>query len=249
MSSSAREEIIGTIRAALGRGLSFEPKPVGSSLAATGPIELPDRGDFDLVKRFESELTRVGGRYYHAASAELACAYVAQVAAEQQAKTIIGWQTLVPDAIELKSHLEQKGLQFRTEIGEGQIVRDVAHADIGVTGVDYALAETGSLVLLADKGRARSVSLLPPVHIAFVKRVQIISGFDDLFAALLRDRPAKVRDLSSAVTFITGPSRTADIELTLVVGVHGPQQLHVVLLDNQARKHPEPDTTPSRNHS
>jgi L-lactate dehydrogenase complex protein LldG len=84
-------------------------------------------------------------------------------------------------------------------------------------------------VLLARKGQARSISLLPPVHIAVVKPEQLLSGLSDLFP-LLRGE-AEGRDLSSAITFITGPSRTADIELTLVVGVHGPQQLHVVLLD------------------
>ncbi|HYV03597.1 MAG TPA: lactate utilization protein, partial [Blastocatellia bacterium] len=107
-------------------------------------------------------------------------------------------------------------------------------ADIGITSVDYALAETGTLVLRSGAGRARSVSLLPPVHIALLKPDQIVPGLDQLFPMLARDQ--LVGRLDSALTFITGPSRTADIELTLVVGVHGPQELHVILLDAPAEK-------------
>jgi L-lactate dehydrogenase complex protein LldG len=78
--------------------------------------------------------------------------------------------------------------------------------------------------LLAAKTQPRTASLLPPIHVAILRPEQILRGLDDLFALL-----ATGDELSSAVTLITGPSRTADIELTLVVGVHGPQQLHVIL--------------------
>ena len=79
--------------------------------------------------------------------------------------------------------------------------------------------------------QARSASLLPHIHIALVMPDQFVSGLDDLFPLLRFDLRVHNRKLCSAVTFITGPSRTADIELTLVVGVHGPQELHVILLD------------------
>jgi L-lactate dehydrogenase complex protein LldG len=71
---------------------------------------------------------------------------------------------------------------------------------------------------------------LPPVHVAIVRPQQILPGLSDLFP-LLQGESNGLRNLSSAITFITGPSRTADIELKLVVGVHGPQELHVLMLD------------------
>jgi L-lactate dehydrogenase complex protein LldG len=101
-----------------------------------------------------------------------------------------------------------------------------AEARLGITAVDYALADSGTLCLLAGKRQPRTASLLPPIHVAILRPEQILRGLDDLFALL-----PSGDDLSSAVTLITGPSRTADIELTLVVGVHGPQQLHVILAD------------------
>jgi len=222
--------MLGKIRSAVGRELTAAPKTATPRVRSL-EHQVDLLGTDGLVNRFEAELIRIGGRCHHTSSVERACELVEQIAGERQARTVVGWQSLMDDGFDLRDRFERTGIQLRTEVTAGEVVRDVADADIGITGVDYALAETGSLVLLTGVGRARSVSLLPPVHIAFVKTSQIISGFDDLFAALVRDQPSDAVNLGSAVTFITGPSRTADIELTLVVGVHGPQELHVVLLD------------------
>ncbi len=99
-------------------------------------------------------------------------------------------------------------------------------ADAGVTSVDYGIAETGSLVVLAAPGNGRAVSLLPLVHIAVLRASDIVYELGALFERIKREHGK----LPSATTFITGPSRTADIELVLTVGVHGPRELHLVLL-------------------
>jgi L-lactate dehydrogenase complex protein LldG len=102
-------------------------------------------------------------------------------------------------------------------------------ADVGITGVAYLVAETGSLALLARPGEPRSVSLLPPVHIAVAERAQVVPDLFDLFAGL--DRQEESAGLPSSVVLVTGPSKTGDIELRLVTGVHGPGEVHVVLVD------------------
>jgi L-lactate dehydrogenase complex protein LldG len=186
----------------------------------------------ELVKQFEAELTRVGGRFHRAANVESAFQYIEQVASVREARTIAAWEGQIIDGIDVPRRLEEKGIELLTETAGPEFIRRMAVAEVGVSGVDYALADTGTLVLLARKGQARSISLLPPVHIAVMKPEQVLSGLSDLFPLLRGEAEAEGRDLSSAITFITGPSRTADIELTLVVGVHGPQQLHVVLLEN-----------------
>ena len=100
-----------------------------------------------------------------------------------------------------------------------------ATADVGITSADYALADTGSLVMLASPAEARLISLLPPVHIAVVPKERLLSGLDELLTIL----PDPAADTSSMV-LITGPSRTADIEQILVRGVHGPGEIHVVVV-------------------
>lgn len=105
----------------------------------------------------------------------------------------------------------------------------LATADVGVTGAAYALADTGSLVMLSAE-ESRLASLLPPIHVAVVRRDQIVSGLDELLTAV--PLPA---ERSASLVVITGPSRTADIEQILVRGVHGPGELHVVLIDGNRR--------------
>ena len=94
--------------------------------------------------------------------------------------------------------------------------------------MDYAIAETGSVVLLPRRGVSRLVSLLPPVHVAVVRRGEVLPGLDELFALQRLDHIEG--DLGSYLNIITGPSRSADIEYTLVTGVHGPGEVHMVLL-------------------
>ena len=103
-------------------------------------------------------------------------------------------------------------------------LRQQATAEIGLTGCDFAIAETGSLVMFSAPGRSRTVSLLPPVHVAVVQREQLIFSMDEMFSlAATRHRNA------ASCTIITGPSRTADIELTLTLGIHGPGRVIVII--------------------
>ncbi len=97
-------------------------------------------------------------------------------------------------------------------------------ANVGISGVDHLVAETGSIAIGARPEEPRSLSLLPPVHIAVADRSQLLPDLFDLFAG----RPS----MPSCLTLITGPSKTGDIELRLVTGVHGPGEVHVVLIDS-----------------
>lgn len=235
--TSAREEILGRISQALKSesqsGPSHATDSRDSSDDARTALEIRSRCERTrghLLEQFESELAKVGARVYHAASTESAAQYIELTALERKAKTIVAADAEVVERIGLQRRLDKSGISYVTEASDADFRRTAIEAGIGVSGVDYALADTGTLVLLASRGHARSISLLPPVHIAIVKPDQIVSGLDDLFQLLRFEKG--VNDLGSAVTFITGPSRTADIELTLVVGVHGPQELHAVILEN-----------------
>jgi L-lactate utilization protein LutC len=93
----------------------------------------------------------------------------------------------------------------------------------GVSTAIHGLADTGSVVLAAAPGEPRSRSLLPFVHVTLLREDLILPGLSELFAVLGDDLP-------SALAIVTGPSRSADIEQKLAVGVHGPREVHVVLL-------------------
>jgi L-lactate dehydrogenase complex protein LldG len=95
--------------------------------------------------------------------------------------------------------------------------------DAGVSHALYGLANTGSVVLAASPQEPRGRSLLPFVHVSLLREDRILPGLEELFDAVGSSLP-------SALAIVTGPSRSADIEQTLVVGVHGPGQVHVVLL-------------------
>lgn len=101
-------------------------------------------------------------------------------------------------------------------------------ADAGISDADYGLADTGTLVLRATPEQGRLVSLLPPVHIAVLSRRRILLDLAACFHALDVHRESQQ---TSLLTLITGPSRTADIEQTLTVGVHGPGTLYILLVD------------------
>ena len=108
----------------------------------------------------------------------------------------------------------------------GEISLDALYdLDAGVTDVRFAVAETGSLVIDGSRDHGRSLSLVPPVHVAVVERRCLLPDLVDLFARLAHDATR------ANTVIITGPSKTADIEMNLVTGVHGPGVVHVMLLD------------------
>jgi L-lactate dehydrogenase complex protein LldG len=111
-------------------------------------------------------------------------------------------------------------------------------AGAGVTGVDFAIAESGTLALSSATEGVQVASLAPPIHIALYRRHQVVGSLDEVLAKL---QIAKTSDASTpgrSVVFITGTSRTADIEQILIRGVHGPRQVHAILVEDSCRQAP-----------
>jgi L-lactate dehydrogenase complex protein LldG len=209
----ARDYILHKVRTALGRSAGQVPSEVPAARIVIPEMDLESR-----IQTFFSCIEKLSGKTYRAASPEDARAYVAQ---------LVGGKTAVASNAPLLAECGITGLPgvcagFHTE----PELREVCStAEFGITGADYALAETGSLVMLSSAEEARMISLLPPVHIAVVDKSKLLSGLDELFTIL--PDPA---EHTSSMVLITGPSRTADIEQILIRGVHGPGEMHVVLL-------------------
>jgi L-lactate dehydrogenase complex protein LldG len=177
---------------------------------------------------FLTELGLVGGKGYRVPGPRQAVErFCAVIRASSMTQAVI-WQHPLLAAIGLPAALAEAGLEC-WEVSEAIPERDrmarVSAADVGVTAVDYAVAETGSLVLCSRPGQARAVSLLPPVHVAFLAPESLVPSLEALSPHLANALEGPGR--ASNVVLITGPSRTADIELSLTQGVHGPKEVHL----------------------
>jgi L-lactate dehydrogenase complex protein LldG len=211
---------------AAGTGLAADASAANLPVApGVGPAIAPPR------ERFRAALEKLAGVVHEARTAADAAAIVARIAAERQARTLLAWSDEaigVPGLFEaLASHgldtvdpeLPQQGPN------RPPALERLASLTIGLTGADYALADTGSLVLVSGPGRPRLASLLTPVHIAILRPHRFLDSIETLF----NEHPELVGRGSNLVC-ITGPSRTADIEHTLSRGVHGPGDVHAILM-------------------
>ena len=112
------------------------------------------------------------------------------------------------------------------EAERAEFRKQVVESYMGVTTADYLLADTATLAVLGAKGRGRSVSLVPSIHVAVVPMGRMVRSFREV----MRLFDARRESLPSNMTFITGPSKSADIEATLVHGAHGPREMHLFLV-------------------
>ncbi len=181
-----------------------------------------------LTAQFVTAAEQLGCVVHKPATATEGVAVLLELIGEDTA--VFSWH---PDHIPLTG--------FATALADNDIkiteARD-ADARIGITGASAALAATGSLVLASGSGDARAASLLPPVHIAIIHRDQIIPDLENWFAQYKETNLDNMRQASNIV-IISGPSRTADIALQMVMGMHGPRSLHIILLDNKNKFSPE----------
>ena len=208
-----RDSIFHKVRTALGRSAGQPPAPVP-------PVRLriPDVSLGARIAAFSAALEALAGKAYCAHSKEDAVAHVAG---------LIAGKTAIASNAPLLSECGVTALPgVRTGVYDRAELRELcASCDIGITCAEYALADTGSLVMFSSAEEARMISLLPPAHIALLPRERILTGLDELLT--VQALPA---DRSSSMVLITGPSRTADIEQILVRGVHGPGQIHVIIV-------------------
>ena len=188
------------------------------------------------LERFCVEFERVGGTFHRVASREAVAGVVEAIARGRCVREVVAWGA-APLGMDLGPALARAGLSVAAASAVDEATRlrhrgEAARAGIGVTGVDFALAETGTLVLISGAGRPRSTSLLPETHVAVFDRDRLLESLEQLGIMLEALHAAGAPAMSGAVVnLITGPSRTADIELTLTRGVHGPKFVHAVFVE------------------
>ncbi|NIE86673.1 MULTISPECIES: lactate utilization protein C [unclassified Burkholderia] len=217
--SAARRNIFARIRAAQGR--PAEPDALEREQAAdylarhpAGPRPpMPDDAA-GLLARFTEEAERMSTTVEAVDTlAEVPAAAARYLQARSLAARAIAWRTLA-DIDWASAGLE---VDLRKPV-EGDLV--------GITGCFCASAETGSLVLLSGPDTYASAALLPETHLVVVPASHIVAGHEDAFALIRAERG----ELPRAVNIVSGPSRTGDIEQTIILGAHGPYRVHAIIV-------------------
>ena len=239
-----KDVFLGSVRRALGRE-EAPPDPPYTHLMESLP-ELKDQASAiqqrlagsrsSLLDKLDETAQSGGWNVCRAAGFEEAIEYIAALVATLEVDRAVRTDQDVFADVPVDSALANLGLTVTT-VAQGkdhsreELRQSIIAAGIGITGADYAVAETGSVVIHPRRGLSRLVSVVPPVHLAIVRPQDLVETLDDLFLLRRLEFHQNGGEMGSYLNFITGPSRTADIEQTLVVGVHGPKEAHLVLLE------------------
>lgn len=206
-----REKILEAIHKALQR---TSAKPARPDFNVS--IYNPDEKNEDWAILFAQNLKKVQGEFCYCTDEKDFVANLLGLIKQKKAKEIFVWEK------ELQSFLEITDISFQKN------TQNLKNAEIGITSCEYLVARTGSILVSSRQNLGRSLSIYPPIHIVVAFASQIVY---DVETALTKMRE-KYKVFPSMLSFITGPSRTADIEKTLVLGAHGPCELHVFLIDD-----------------
>jgi L-lactate utilization protein LutC len=225
---TGREAFLQRVRQAVAEGNRAGHVP---GLPARGPAGYQGAGP-DPVARFCDELAAAGGQPHVVPDVPAAAARVLELIQASGARRALLGRGSIVDRLGLAALLGERGIEVHVvdALDAHEARNTFFAADAGISGVDYLVAETGTVALRSQPDAPRSLSLLPPLHIAVAGRSQLVPDLFDLFAAL-QVKPGQAPALPSCLTLITGPSKTGDIELRLVTGVHGPAEIHIVLIE------------------
>lgn len=237
---AGREEMLERIRKALGR------PPQGSEHAYQPEVPLPSPGPVvppmapeELLPKFEEELRKVSGCPYRVSNSGELDDTLRSILANSGLLILSRNPLLARLGLKEKLQAWGRSVVFWPEVGPDTsgveqsdfFRKQCFSAAAGITGIDFALAETGSLVLSSVTEGSQLASLVPPIHVALYRRSQVVGSLEEVLERLPISRRPDVQSLGRSVVFITGTSRTADIEQVLVRGVHGPQEVHAILVE------------------
>lgn len=186
----------------------------------------------DPLARLAAEVNAVGSTAHLAADLTEARGKLEELLDTYSPQQALCWQHELLDQLDLAGMLRSRGIETLDyarlqELSDQEKQERLLAAEIGISSVTYAVAETGTLAVAARPGQERLASLLPPVHLAVVQSSQVLPDLFDLFEEL---QQRGLENLPGNLSLITGPSKTGDIELQLTTGVHGPGTCHVLIL-------------------
>lgn len=208
--SPSKENILKKIRKALSHSTPL-PFPQSEGNQPVYP-SLPQEPEVEFAEQF----TKLQGKFIYCINRQEFAFQLASLVRKQD------WQKLYCVEEAVLSGVSEQVKELLTSA-------DLAGCDAAITGCEYLVARTGSIVMSAAQESGRTTSVYAPIHICVAFTRQVVPDMKD---ALIAAKQKYGNDLPSLLTFATGPSRTADIEKTLVVGVHGPREVYVFLIEN-----------------
>jgi L-lactate dehydrogenase complex protein LldG len=190
----------------------------GEGPRESAPIE-------DPPARFVEELEALGGHARRVGNLEEARDYVLSLARERGAQMLIRWDVEELEELGADEPLSEAGVEVVLWRDLEDFREVAARADIGLSTAEWAIADTGSLVLTSGPGKGRTVTLLPPTYVAVVPADRVLRTVPEAI-----EKYASGEALPANVVFHTGPSRSGDIEMEIFVGMHGPGDVPVLLV-------------------
>jgi len=259
MDNSQQEAFIGKIRSALGKSPGDLP---GETDLCTSRFTAETQAILDRIKnRSDAERQQLLERFREMAAPinlnvivlkdeESVTTAIVELARNKDPewgdqKSIVAWQHPLIERLNLSEALTDQNVTVHiaksdniesevipTEKEREQLRKHVIDSYIGITSADFCMADTASLVMRTRPGQGRSVSLVPSIHIGVIYLNQIIWDLKELYALLSFDPEIRKEGLTNCMTFISGPSKTADVEATMVHGAHGPREVYVYVIAN-----------------
>jgi L-lactate dehydrogenase complex protein LldG len=225
---SSRDDILNRLRAAANPFPTAPPRP--RRYLTVAPV--PDDSPAGLLKQFQFELDRLMGQSFRVDGDSGACTCVLDQLRQREARHILAWDFAHIPVAGLEQAIKDAGIdishpathdEFRPET-----ISYIQDAEVGLTGADVALAATGTLIFTTGPGKGRIPTVLAPAHLVVIEARQIIPRLENWVARQRADGLDGIRRAAN-VCFISGPSRTGDIEMELILGVHGPREVIVII--------------------
>ena len=207
--SPSKENILKRIRKALSQST---PLPFPQS-EGSGTVYQPLQQEAEV--EFAEQFTKLQGKFIYCINRQELAFQLGSLVRKQDWQKVYCVEQVLIDSLS-------------AQLDERLVKDDLAHCDVAITSCEYLVARTGSIVLSASTASGRSTSVYAPIHICIAYTSQVVYDLKDALQSL-KDKYGN--NLPSLITFASGPSRTADIEKTLVVGVHGPKEVYLFLVE------------------
>lgn len=211
MEPTSKERILKKIRKAL---TNSTPLPF-PNVENSSSVYQPQRDDLEII--FAEEFTKIQGNFIYCENESEFITLLKQLVNEKKWTSAFCWE------------YDLQQLLTKHQFSNIKIGKGIERAEAGITLVECLIARTGTFLLSSKMAAGRSLSVFPPSHIAVAYTSQLVYDIKDALHFLGQKYD---NDIPSMITFATGPSRTADIEKTLVLGAHGPKEVYVFLIDN-----------------